>query len=325
FLAGALFCQSYFDGDDDKERQLRALVDSLTARADWNWASPRPPAIGHGWTPEQGPLEWDWKGYNEAMIVYVLALGAPAHAASDNAWDAWTSHYKWGSFQGEEHLGFAPLFGHQYTHVWVDFRGIQDAPMREHESDYFENSRRATRAQRAYAMENPQGWTGYGADLWGLTACDGPVEGRLEVLGKEREFHTYWARGAAANDVRDDGTIAPTAAGGSIAFEPQLAIRVLRNMAQTYGEPLYSKYGFLDAFNPSFLLDVKVQHGHVVPPGGWFDTDYLGIDQGPILAMIENARTGLVWNTMRRNPQIIRGLKRAGFTGGWLDSTDVAP
>ena len=325
FLAGALFCQSYFDRNDDEERRVRALVDSLTARADWNWASVRPPAISHGWTPEQGPLEWDWKGYNEAMIVYILALGSTGHAVPEQAWSDWTSRYTWGSFQGEEHLGFPPLFGHQYSHLWIDFRGIQDAPMRGHGLDYFENSRRAVRAQRAYAIENPQGWAGYGADLWGLTACDGPVEGHFEVLGKTREFHTYWARGASFNGIHDDGTIAPTAAGASIAFEPELSIRALRFMAKTYGEPLYSKYGFVDSFNPSFTLGVKVQHGRVVPALGWFDTDYLGIDQGPILAMIENARTGLVWNTMRRNPQIVRGLKRAGFTGGWIDSAKASP
>jgi hypothetical protein len=324
FLAGALFCQSYFDRDDEKERRVHALVDSLCARVDWNWASVRAPAIGHGWTPEHGHLQWDWRGYNEAMIVYILALGSTAHAVDEKAWSEWTKDYVWGSFHGEEHLGFPPLFGHQYSHVWIDFRGIQDAPMREHGLDYFENSRRATRAQRAYAIENPGGWVGYGADLWGLTACDGPVEGRFELLGKTREVHTYWARGASYNDVRDDGTIAPTAAGASIAFEPEICVRGLRHMERTYGGDLYSKYGFLDSFNPSLQLDVKVQHGRIVPGIGWFDTDYLGIDQGPILAMIENARTGLVWNTMRRNPQIVRGLKRAGFTGGWLDTTGMA-
>jgi hypothetical protein len=325
FLAGALFCQSYFDRNEEKERELRALVDSLTARVDWNWAQVRPPAIGHGWTPEHGHLEWDWRGYNEAMIVYIVALGSPTHAGDEKSWEAWTSSYRWGTFHGEEHLGFAPLFGHQYTHVWIDFRGIQDAPMRERGLDYFENSRRAVRSQRAYAIENPAGWAGYGADLWGLTACDGPVEGRFDVMGKPREFYTYWARGASFDDVRDDGTICPSAAGGSIAFEPLLAARALRFMAKTYGEHLYSKYGFLDAFNPTFTLDVPVQHGRVVPEQGWFDTDYLGIDQGPILAMIENQRTGLVWRTMRKNPQVVRGLKRAGFTGGWLDGEGTGP
>jgi hypothetical protein len=237
----------------------------------------------------------------------------------EDAWQAWTESYRWGEFHGEEHVGFAPLFGHQYSAVWIDFRGIHDAYVRERGIDYFENSRRATIAQRAYATENPGGWAAYGPNVWGLTACDGPVDGAFEIDGVRREFHTYWARGASFGDVRDDGTICPSAAGGSIAFAPEIVIPALLSMRDTYGEHLYSRYGFLDAFNPTFTLDVPVQHGRVVPGAGWFDTDYLGIDQGPILAMIENHRSELVWKTMRRNPHIVRGLRAAGFTGGWLD------
>lgn len=324
-LAGALFCQSYFDGQNAEEDSIRALADSLYARAEWTWASPRPPMIGHGWTPEEGFLPYDWGGYDEAMIVYLLALGSPTHPVAPEAWAAWTAGYRWGTFHGQDHLGFAPLFGHQYTHVWIDFRGIRDPFMREHDCDYFENSRRAVLAQQAYAIENPQGWSGYGPLLWGLTACDGPIDGSANVDGRRREFHTYWARGASFTGVDDDGTICPSAAAGSIAFAPEIVVPTLLSMRDTYGERIFSTYGFLDALNPTLRLEVPVYHGHVDPKLGWFDTDYLGIDQGPIVAMIENQRSGLVWRIMRGNPYVVRGLRRAGFTGGWLDSAAVQP
>jgi hypothetical protein len=324
-MAGVLFCQSYFDRADADEGLVRALAESLVARVDWRWASVRPPLIGHGWDPEKGHLPYDWGGYNEAMILYLLALGSPRHAVAPEAWPAWTHGYRWGTFQGQEHLGFAPLFGHQYTAVWVDLRGIRDAFMRERGIDYFENARRAVLAQRAYAVANPGGWTGYGADLWGLSACDGPVNGTFTVAGRAREFHTYWARGASFTHVEDDGTICPSATAASIVFAPEIVVPTLQAMVARYGDPLFSRYGFVDALNPTFQLEVPVQHGRVVPGVGWFDTDYLAIDQGPILAMIENHRSELVWRTLRRNPHLRRGLERAGFTGGWLDTTAREP
>jgi hypothetical protein len=318
-VAGAIFCQHYFDGEDEVEREIRAYADSLYARVDWQWASARPPAIGHGWTPENGHLPYDWRGYNEAMLLYVMALGSPTHPVSPAAWDEWTSRYHWGEFQDQEFLGFAPLFGHQYSHIWIDFRGIRDAQGREHDLDYFENSRRAVLAQRSYAIANPGGWHGYGERLWGLTACDGPVDGTFTIGGKERTFRTYWARGASVDDVRDDGTVAPTAAAASIVFAPEVVEPVLKAMSEDWGEWILGKYGFLDALNPTFQEESAVQHGIVVPGVGWFDTDYLGIDQGPIVAMIENHRTELVWQFMRRDARLRAGLVAAGFTGGWLD------
>jgi len=323
-LGGVLFCQSYFQQPTGDEVAIRAVAESLYARVDWQWASVRPPTIGHGWSPEEGFLPYDWRGYNEAMILYILALGSPTHPVSPAAWSAWTSGYKWGTFQGQEHLGFAPLFGHQYTHVWIDLRGIQDDAMREHGSNYFENSRRAVLAQHAYAVANPNEWTGYGTRLWGLTASDGPVNQELQIDGRTRQFNTYWARGASFTHVQDDGTVSPSAVGGSIVFAPELVVPTLLAMRMQYGDNVFSKYGFLDALNPTFKLAVPVQHGRVDPVAGWFDTDYLGIDQGPIIAMVENYRTELVWRTMRKNPHVVRGLRAAGFTGGWLDSLAVA-
>ncbi|HSL70667.1 MAG TPA: glucoamylase family protein, partial [Longimicrobiales bacterium] len=209
--------------------------------------------------------------------------------------------------------------------VFIDFRGIQDAYMRARGIDYFENSRRATLAQRAYAQANPMGWRGYRAEVWGLTASDGPIDLEREVNGQVRRFFTYAARGASHTETRDDGTLAPTAAGGSVPFAPEIAIPALRTMREQYDAGIWGEYGFLDAFNPTYQwTDQPVQHGRVLPGLGWFDTDYLGIDQGPILLMIENYRSQLVWQRLRRSPYIINGLKRAGFTGGWLANAQRA-
>ncbi|HEV8266216.1 MAG TPA: glucoamylase family protein [Gemmatimonadales bacterium] len=320
-LAGILFAQSYFDRNDSTETEIRALADSIYFRVDWNWAQARAPAVSMGWRPESGFINADWIGYNEAMILLFLALGSPTHPIdSTSGWSAWVSGYDWGTYYGQAFVQFAPLFGHEYSHVWIDFRGIKDSYMRGRGIDYFENSRRATLSQRAYAIANPGGWRGYTSDVWGLTACDGPANVTLTLAGRSREFHTYWARGAALGDIRDDGTICPTAVGGAVPFAPEITIPALMAMRRTYGDALFKQYGFLDAFNPTFTASGQQQTGTVDPTLGWFDVDYLGIDQGPILLMVENHRTGFVWQVMRRNPHIVRGLKRAGFTGGWLDA-----
>jgi hypothetical protein len=322
-MSGVLFCGSYFDRPTALEDSIRSVADRLYRRVDWTWAQVRPPLIAHGYTPEGGYLPYDWGGYNEAMILILLALGSPTHGVGPGAWDAWTAGYRWGTFYGRDYVRFAPLFGHQYTEGWVDLRGIRDSFMRAHDSDYFENSRRATLSQHDYAVDNPGGWTGYGDRFWGLTACDGPVDGTFDVGGRERTFHTYWARGAAFGDVRDDGTVAPTAAAGSIAFAPEIVLPTLISMRDAYGPLLFSRYGFFDALNPTFRLPGKAVYGKVDPERGWFDTDYLGIDEGPILIMAENYRSGLVWRVMRRNPYLVAGLRAAGFAGGWLDTVRV--
>jgi hypothetical protein len=317
--AGALFSQSYFDRDDPTEKAIRDAAETLYARIDWPWAQVRPPAISMGWTPEHGFHTYDWRGLNEAMIVILLALGSPTHPVDPSAWAEYHKTDHWDTFYGQPHFVFPPLFGHQYSQLWVDFRGIQDATIRPHGIDWFENSRRATLAQHAYAVDNPGQWRDYGDTIWGLTACDGPMDATLVIDGRPRTFHSYWGRGADAGDIRDDGTIAPTAAVSSIAFTPDLAIPAIRDMSGRYGTNLYSTYGFLDAFNPTLRTTDQLKHGRVVPDQGWFDIDYLGIDQGPIIGMIENYRSELVWRVMRKNLHVIAGLKRAGFTGGWLN------
>jgi hypothetical protein len=316
-LGGILFAQSYFTGNDATESAIRAYADSIYLRVDWAWAVHQPNVVSMGWHPENGYIDADWRGYGEGMIVYVLGLGSPTHPIDPASWNEWTKTYMWADFYGQQHVNFAPLFGHQYSHIWIDFRGIQDAYMRGKGIDYFENSRRATISQRLYAIANPGQWKDYGANVWGLTAGDGPFDTAFVIGGRTRQFFSYRARGAAANEIQDDGTIAPTAAGGSVAFAPELAIPALIAMREKYGDNLFGNYGFVDDFNPT-LVDGTSRYGRIVAGKGWFDTDYLGIDQGPIIAMIENYRSDLIWKTMRKNPYIVAGLKKAGFTGGWL-------
>jgi hypothetical protein len=319
FIAGALNAASFFDGNDAAEADIRRLAETLYARIDWRWAQVRGELVSHGWHPESGFIASDWDGYNEAMLVYLLALGSPTHAVQPTAWAAWCSSYdrnSWGTAYGQTHLRFPPLFGHQFSHCWVDFRGIRDAYMRGRGIDYFENSRRATLAQRAYAIANPQGWAGYGPDVWGVTASDGPADVERMFGGRMRRFISYAGRGMGQHD---DGTIAPYGAGSSIVFAPEIVVPALAEMRRRWGDWLYGRYGFWDAFNPSFTFtDVPLQHGRVVPGVGWFDTDMLGIDQGPLLMMLGNHRCEVIWNAMRRNAFLRTGLKQAGFTGGWL-------
>lgn len=328
-LGGVLFAQSYYDRNTRDEKEIRRFADEIYRRVDWQWASPRAPLVAMGWTPEAGFIHVDWQGYNEAMLLYVLALASPTHAVDASAWKAWSETYDrtWGTFQGQQHLGFAPMLGHQYSHVWIDFRGIRDDYMRAHDLDYFDNSRRAAFAQREYAIHNPLQWQDYGANIWGLTACNGPRKEELEpgeidrYANDVKTFYGYIARGAGLRDTIDDGTIAPTAAASSIAFAPEIAVPAIIEMQHRYGDNVYTKYGFVDAFNPSFhFTDRPLRTGRIVPGDGWVDTLYIGIDQGPIVAMIENYRSDLIWKTLRKNPYIRAGLQRAGFTGGWLES-----
>jgi hypothetical protein len=287
-LAGIIDAKQYFDAADSLDGVVRALADSIYYRMDWNWFRNGDPSIEMGWVPSTkfgtfGP----WIGYNEAMILYILALGSPTYPVPAGVWQTWTSGYSYRIHYGYAFIEFPPLFGHQYSHCWIDFRSINDAVMRPRGFTYFENSRRATLAQRAYCAANPKAWVGYSDTLWGITACDSPPG----------PLYPYSARGAPPAQ-NDDGTIAPTAVGGSIAFAPEVCIPTLRSMYDTYRSQIWMKYGFRDAFNLT---------------QNWWGPDVIGIDQGPIIIMIENYRTQRVWNRFMRNPDIQRGLERAGF------------
>lgn len=319
-MMGVLFAQSYYDGSDPREKEIRRIADTLYRRVDWRWLQRNKPLVSMGWFPESGFIQHDWMGYNEAMMLYVLALGSPTHAVEPDAWTVWTRTYDndWGVYQGQEYLAFGPLFGHQYSHVWIDFRDLQDAYMRERGIDYFLNSRRATLAQREYAIANPMQWKDYGQNVWGLTAGDGPQNTTQEYKGEQRQFRHYSARGAGLRENFDDGTIVPSAAISSLPFAPEVVIPATQEMHKRYGDYLYSSYGFLDSFNPSFTYDIPLKTGRQIPDRGWVASDYIAIDQGPILAGIANYRDEFVWNVMKKNPYIRKGLERAGFSGGWL-------
>lgn len=300
-FAGILDAKQYFNASDPNEIQIRALADSIYYRANWNFMRNFSQGILMGWKPGTGYSGFgQWIGYNEAMILYILALGSPTFPTPTGSWSAWTSGYNstWGTHYGQTYLAFPPLFGHQYSHCWVDYRNINDVYMTAKGITYFENSRRASLAQQAYSIANPAARVGYSATNWGLTASDGPFG--------------YNARGAPPAQ-NDDGTIAPTAPAGSIAFAPEIVIPTLHNFYDSYPSTLWGPYGFRDAFNLTF---------------SWWDTDYIGIDQGPIIMMIENYRTERVWQRFMMNADIQRGLQRAGFlptTGVGEDAAVVRP
>lgn len=320
---GVLHVANWFDRAD--EAALRTMAFDLVDRAEWDWFQQSGAGIPMGWHPERGFIDRIWDGYNEGKMVYILALGSGRHPARAGSWQVWCDSYKhfWRGHGGNRRLAFAPMFGHQYSEMWIDFRGIYDAPMRAAGFDYFENSRRATLAQQAYCAANPLGWTGYDNLVWGLTACDGPGQFDLRHEGHAARYEGYSARGPVAEpDGFDDGTLAPTAVLGSVPFAPEICIPSALAIHRRHGSRIYDRYGFKDAFNPSFRDTTKrVENGTVDPVFGWVGGDYLGIDQGPILGMLANYRNQAVWKVMRRSPNVIRGLKRAGFTGGWLNRT----
>ena len=283
-FAGVLDAKQYFTTGDPLDIQVRGLADSIYQRANWEFMRNSGPAIRMGWKPVTGYNGFgNWIGYNEAMILYILAIGSPTIPVPTFTWSSWTSGYSLQTQYGHNYVVFPPLFGHQYSHCWIDFRNIQDSYMSSHSSTYWKNSRHATLAQRAYCIANPGGWTGYGPNVWGLTASDTPTG--------------YRARGAPPPQ-NDDGTITPTAPASSIVFAPEVVLPALHYLDETYGAQLWTQYGFRDAFN----LHVN-----------WWDPDIIGIDQGPIVIMIENYRTGRPWSRFMQNADVQTGLTRAGF------------
>jgi hypothetical protein len=308
-LAGALTAGMYFAADTPDEHEIRTLADALYRRADWQWAQNRGLTVTHGWKPKRGFLKYRWEGYDEALLLYILGLGSPTHPLPETSYAAWCATYKWERIYGQEYLYAGPLFIHQLSHIWIDFRGIQDVFMRGKGIDYFENSRRATYAQQQYATENPLKFDGYGQDCWGITASEGPGPKTMRINGVKRRFFDYVGRGVPYGP--DDGTLAPWAVVASLPFAPEIVLPALDYCIHEAKLTESNPYGFKASFNHTFTR----KRGD---PPGWVSPWHFGINQGPIILMIENYRSGLVWQWMRNCPYIIRGLRRAGFDGGWL-------
>jgi hypothetical protein len=307
-LAGALTAAAYFDRDEPAESEIRTLADALYRRADWNWARNGEATLTMGWKPESGFLKYRWEGYSEALLLYALGLGSPTHPLPAKSYRAWTKSYRWKKLYGHEFLYAGPLFVHQLSHLWIDFRGIQDEFMRGKGIDYFENSRRAIYVQQKYAIRNPKRFVGYGEYIWGITASDGPGPVTRRIGGVVRRFHDYKARSVPYGP--DDGTLAPWAVVASLPFAPEIVLPTIKCFDDTFPE-LTSEYGFKCSYNPTFADGSRK---------GWLSKGYYALDQGPILLMIENYRSGFLWRLMRQCPYIVAGLRRAGFENGWLGS-----
>ena len=308
-IAGALAAGQFFDAKSKQEAEIRALATMLYERIDWTWMLDGEQTICHGWKPESGFLPFRWQGYDEALILYLLALGSPTHPIGRESYDVWCSTYEWKKIYGFEFLYAGPLFIHQMSHIWCDFRGIRDAFMREHDSDYFENSRRATFVQQQYAIRNPLGFRHLHDWCWGVTASDGPGNQTKKVDGVERIFFDYVGRGVPFGP--DDGTLAPWAVAASLPFAPEIVAPTLAHLI-TLHVNVPNPYGFKASFNPAF-------HDDVDNGVGWVSPYHFGINEGPTVLMIENQRSAMVWSLMRKCGYLTDGMKAAGFEGGWLD------
>ena len=305
-MAGALTASMYFSADTPDELALRELVGALYRRIDWRWALGGSETLRQGWKPECGFLHYGWEGYSEAIVLYALALGSPTYPIRDDGYHAWTATYQWENLYGYDLLYAGPLFVHQFSHAWIDFRGIRDPFMREKRCDYFENSRRATHVQREYARRNPLRFAGYDEDCWGLTACDGPGNEVARPTNERRRSFGYAARGVPYGP--DDGTLSGWAALASLPFAPEIALSAARNMYRRYPE-MRSGQRYASAFNPTLSG---------ASGGAWVSPGYFGLDQGIVMMMIENHRSELIWRLMRNCTPVAAGLRRAGFRGGWL-------
>ncbi len=278
FLAGALFVAEYFD-----DAEMRDLAAKIYERIDFPWMLHGGETLALAWSPESGFHKLRWDHYNESLILYLLAIGSPTHPIPAKSWKAISRPV--GSYKNIRVMQMPPLFTHQYSHAWIDFRDQNDGY-----ADYFKNSVNATLANRAFVMDQAAKFKSYGPNSWGLTASDGPFG--------------YKAYGAPPGWAVHDGTIAPTGCGGSIVFTPKESIACLRHFYEDLGDKLWGMYGFSDAFN----LDKK-----------WFDQEVIGIDQGALLVMIENYRTGFVWNIMKRNFYLQQAMEKVGFKPGTME------
>ena len=272
-LCGILTCRQHF-----QHSEISQLAHEIFNRVDWKWLSEDTRLLPHGWTPESGFLQYRWDSYSEMMMMYLMGLRSLSHPLPASTWDAWKrTEFE---YDGIKFIGSnAPLFVHQYSQAWFDFRGKRDKY-----ADYFQNSIVATDIHRRFCLSLADKFPTYSNDLWGITASD------------SAKGYVVWGGPPSTGPI--DGTVVPCATGGSLPFLPGPAIRVLRNIYNRYGAGTWSQYGFVDAFNPMT---------------NWYDSDVVGIDTGISLVMAENARTGFVWNTFMKNPEAQRGMQRAGF------------
>ena len=272
-MCGVLACAQHF-----QDSAVRDLARAIFNRVDWTWLSMDTRLLPHGWMPENGFLPYRWDYYSELMMMYLLGLGSASHPLPQEAWDAWKRRTF--DYEGLRYIGsFAPLFVHQYSQAWFDFRNKRDKY-----ADYFTNSITATEVHRRFCLELGKQFPDYSGDLWGITASD------------SQTGYVTWGGPPAMGPI--DGSVVPSAAGGSLTFLPAETLRVLRNIRARYGSGAWSKYGFVNAFNP-----LK----------GWYDHDVIGIDTGITLLMAENLRTGFVWDTFMKSPEARRGMERAAF------------
>ena len=276
-LGGVLSVRRCFAADADVER----LADAIYRRVDFTWMlAGSPTVLSHGWKPESGFLPGRWDHYCELMILYALAIGSPTHPITPASWRAWSRPTM--RFQDFSYVSASdPLFVHQYAHAWIDFRGL--AEVESPYIDWFQNSITATRAHKAFSLTLSSEFPGYTENLWGITASD------------SRKGYTAWGGPPRQGDI--DGSIVPCAAAGSLMFDPALTLPVLREMHRRFGERIYGRYGFTDAFHP---ID------------GWVNPDVIGIDAGITMLSAENLRTGRIWTWFMQNPEIPTALERAG-------------
>ncbi len=315
-IAGILSAATYFSENTKAETEIRYLANELYKRVDWTWAQNGSATLTHGWTPENGFISFRWdQQYSEAILLYILALGSPTHPISPDGYRSWTATFELKKKYDIEYIYAGPLFIHQFSHLWIDFKGIQDDLNRKHGFDYFENSRRATHVHRKYATENPDQFHQYNEHFWGLSASDGPGDKQLTVDGKKRTFLGYESRGAPFGP--DDGTVSPWSAVASLPFAPEIVLQTVRHFIEKFDLKHSRLYGFEASFNPTFPEKTFNIYG-------WVSPVRFGLNQGAIVLMIENYRSGLVWNIMRTNPAIREGLRQAGFTGGWLLAEKIA-
>lgn len=312
FIAGALSAAAYFKNTNREEAEIRDLADKLYRRVDWQWALNKGDTICHGWKSRSGFVRYRWdKNYSEATIMYLLALGSPTFPIQPAGYEKWINTFEVTRVYDTDYLYAGPLFIHQFSHMWIDFRGIHDAFNKKACFDYFENSKRATHIHRQYAIENKLQFENYGKFSWGLTASDGPGRKTVKIDGKQRVFYNYIARGAPYGP--DDGTISPWAVVASLPFAPEIVIETIRHAIGKLNLKPHKFYGFDASYNLTFPNKDANAHGWVSP---W----RFGLNQGPIVIMIENYQTELIWNVMKQCPYIIKGLQLAGFSGGWLDA-----